>query len=86
MDPNLHVKKGIEHLERVLEYYPFVQDGGEALVGLTREDWQVVADMLFAMETPREWIPDKIQEFSLDQENMNIVLKTADCLITVEMF
>lgn len=84
MDPNLHQKQGINHLNRVLAYAPFVAEGGQATVHLTAEDWHVVADTLFVMNTPRELLPDAIEAFGLANENQTITLKTPDCEIAVE--
>ena len=85
MDPGLHVKQAINHLDKVLAYYPYVQEGETATVALTPEDWQVVADALFRMDTPREVIPDQIEDYTLTGDQRAIRLQTADCLITVEM-
>jgi hypothetical protein len=65
MDPTLHQKMGVNHLNRVLGYAPFVAKEGRAEVHLTSEDWWVVADTLFNMNTPREILPVAIQEFRL---------------------
>lgn len=86
MDPNLHQKQGVNHLNRVLNYYPFVAEDGRATVHLTPEDWHVVADTLFAMDTPREILPEAIKEFRLTGENTVIELETEDCLIAVEAY
>lgn len=85
MDPNLHQKQGINHLTKVLNYAPFVAEDGHATVHLTVEDWHVVADTLFAMETPKELLPDAINAYRLAQENRAIELETDDLLIAVEM-
>lgn len=86
MDPNLHQKQGINHLNRVLDYSQFVADDGKAVVHLTPEDWQVVADTLFAMNTPREMLPATILDYRLANSNATIELETEDCLIAVEPF
>jgi len=85
MDPNLHQKQGINHLNKVLNYAPFVAEDGKATVHLTVEDWHVVADTLFKMETPKEMLPDAIQEYRLTQQNRAIELTTDDYVIDVEM-
>jgi hypothetical protein len=85
MDPNLHQKQGINHLKKVLNYAPFVAEDGKATVHLTVEDWHVVADTLFKMETPKEMLPDAIQEYRLTQQNRAIELTTDDYVIDVEM-
>ena len=85
MDPNLHQKQGINHLNKVLTYAPLVAEDGRATVHLTQEDWHVVADTLFRMETPRELLPDAIQEYRLANENRTIQLQTPDYLIDVDI-
>ena len=85
MDPNLHQKMGINHLNRVLGYAPFVAKEGKAEVHLTTEDWWVVADTLFKMDTPKEMLPETIEAYQMTNENKAIELKTKDCLILVEM-
>ncbi|QXD15079.1 hypothetical protein GQ464_016985 [Rhodocaloribacter litoris] len=85
MDPNLHQKMGINHLNRVLNYAPFVAEQGRATVHLTVEDWHVVADTLFRMHTPRELLPEAIESYRLKNENRTIELKTPDYVIDVEM-
>ena len=85
MDPNLHQKQGINHLTKVLDYAPFVAEGGKATVHLTVEDWHVVADTLFAMNTPREFLPEAIRDYRLVKQNRAIELTTDDYVIEVEM-
>ncbi len=83
MDPGLHVTQAINHLNRVLSYASMVAEGRAATVHLTLEDWDVVADMLFHMDTPREMLPDAISEFKLMEEEQAIELKTEDYDITL---
>ena len=78
MDPGLHVKQAINHLNKVLAYYPYVAEGGEATVALTPEDWGVVADALFHMGTPPEVFPDAIKEYGLSDDGHEIVLTAQD--------
>ncbi len=85
MDPTLHQKQGINHLNRVLQYAPMVAEGGEAVVHLTTEDWYVVADTLFQMNTPKEMLPDAIREYRLADDKRTIELVTSDYLIKVDM-
>ena len=85
MDPNLHQKQGINHLNRVLGYAPMVEEDGEATVHLTPEDWHVVADTLFHMETPMAMLPESIEGYDLTNENRTISLKTGDLTIHIEM-
>ncbi len=84
MDPNLHQKQGINHLNKVLSYAPFVAEAGKATVHLTAEDWHVVADTLFAMDTPREMLPAAIMDYGLANENQTITLKTVEYEIAVD--
>ena len=85
MDPTLHQKQAINHLNKVLNYAPMVAEDGQATVHLTPEDWHVVADALFRMDTPREMLPDAIENFRLTRENTTIELKTDEYVIEVEM-
>lgn len=82
MDPGLHVKQAINHLNKVVQYVPFVvedgADGPEATVALTPEDWGVVADALFYMDTPAEVFPDSIASFRLSDDQRAIELTLAD--------
>jgi len=83
MDPSLHQKQGINHLKKVLNYAPFVTENGQAEVHLTNEDWHVVADTLFQLQTPREMLPAAIEAFRLAENNTVIELKTADAIVSV---
>ena len=86
MDPGLHVKQALNHLGKVLAYYPYVEEDGAATVALTPEDWQVVADALFYMDTPRELVPEAIADYRLADDQHAILLTTTDgTRITVEM-
>ncbi|NNE46860.1 MAG: hypothetical protein HKN37_09400 [Rhodothermales bacterium] len=85
MDPNLHQNMGIHHLNRVLSYSQFVVEDGRATVHLTPEDWHVVADTLFQMATPREMLPAEIVSYRLTDNDRIIELKTADCVIDIDM-
>jgi len=85
MDVNLHQKQGINHLNRVLNYAPFVAQDGRAVVHLTQEDWSVVADTLFKMQTPAEMLPPAIASYRLANHNATIELTTPDCVIDVEI-
>jgi hypothetical protein len=86
MDLNLHQKRGLDHLSRVLQYYPMVQDGDTSVVGLTDEDWHVLSDTLFNMDTPRDMIPAEVLDYRFSKDGTQIELQTANCLVIVEMF
>lgn len=85
MDPNLHQKQGINHMNKVLAYAPMVEQDGKATVHLTPEDWHVVADTLFNMNTPKEMLPDAINSYSLTNENRTIRLETETMEIDLDM-
>ena len=85
MDPTLHQKQAINHLNKVLDYAPYVEEEGRATVHLTAEDWHVVADALFRMDTPRELLPETIQDFRLANNNRTIQLTTEEYEIDVEI-
>jgi|GEM_PF-315406 len=85
MDLNLHQKMGVHHLTRVLNYAPFIAEGDRATVHLTPEDWQVVADTLFQMQTPTDMLPDAIEGYQLAHENTIIELKTSEYTIELTM-
>jgi len=84
MDPNLHQKQGINHLNRVLAYAAMVEEDGAAQVHLTREDWHVVADTLFTMQTPKELLPGAIKGYELANDNRTIRLTTDGLVVDVE--
>ena len=81
---NLHRIQGVNHLNRVLAYAPMIEEDGEATVHLTPEDWQVVYDTLFHMETPKDELPDAIQEFESVNDGRSIRLTTSDLVIDLE--
>ena len=86
MDPNLHIKQAMNHLDRVLSYAPMVaEDDGTAEVHLTPEDWQVVADALFRMDTPPNVIPQPINDYSLTSQNKVIRLDTDEYVIDLKI-
>lgn len=85
MDPTLHQKQAVNHLNKVLNYAPIVAENDRATVHLTPEDWHVVADALFKMDTPDEMLPEGIRGYSLKNQNRTIELETDEYTIDVEM-
>lgn len=85
MDPTLHQEQAVNHLNRVLDYAPVVAEDGQATVHLTHEDWQVVADALFKMDTPDDMLPEAIVDYQLTNQNRTIALKTSDYEIDIEV-
>jgi len=84
IDPNLHQKQGVNHLNKVLGYAPLVEENGVAEVFLTAEDWGVVADTLFHMDTPREMVPASILEYAKREGEYVIDLTTENLKIEVK--
>ena len=82
---NKHIKMAINHLNKVLDYAPFVAEGRDATVHLTQQDWQVVADALFQMNVADDQLPDAIQDYDLVNKNRAISLTTPDYDITIEI-
>jgi hypothetical protein len=85
VDHNLHVSQALNHIDRILAYYPMVQEGNEASVWLTFEDWQVLYDLLFRTENVEGSLPEKITAFGMQEGEAVILLNTEDCRIRVEM-
>lgn len=84
MDPSKHVKQGVNLLNRVLQYASMVRDDGEALVGLTEQDWYVVSDLLFRMDVPEGTLPDEIEDYTLSDDQRIIELSTPEGPVRVE--
>jgi hypothetical protein len=85
MDPGLHVKQAVNHLNKILAYYPYVAEGGAATVALTPEDFGVVADALFHMGSPKEFFPAQITAYRPSDDGRTILLTVEDGTeITVE--
>ena len=62
MDPGLHVKQAINHLNKVMAYYPYVTEAGEATVALT----------------PEEVFPDAIEAYAMSGDGSEIELTVSD--------
>ncbi len=85
MDPGLHIKQAVNHLNKVLAYAPYVREDGVAVVALTPEDWQVVADAMFRMDTPGSVFPEAITDYRLSENSRLIELETIHGRIEIEM-
>lgn len=66
MDVTLHVKQGVSLLERVLSFYPIMQDGNESIVVLSEQDWLVLMDFIENPETT-ELYPTNIKNMVVDR-------------------
>lgn len=84
MEPTLHLKQGLTLLEKVLKFYPMMQEGDKAEVALTQQDWLVLMDFV---ENPasREMLPANVSEMTVDREKRLIYVQTDDCNVEVEM-
>ena len=85
MDVNLHQQQGINILNRMLDYAAFVAEDGHAQVHLTPEDWYVVADTLFQMDTPDEALPESIKSYRLINSDHTIEFTADEYVIKLEM-
>jgi hypothetical protein len=84
MEPTLHMKQGLNLLERVLQFYPMMKEGETSEVILTEQDWLVLMDFTENPET-KEIRPAKVKEMIVDRANRTIDLTTDDCLVHVKM-
>lgn len=84
MDVTLHVKQGISLLERVLGFYPLMQDGDSSEVVLSEQDWLVLMDFIENPETT-ELYPASVKQMSVDREIPVIKIQTTDCNVLVKM-
>jgi hypothetical protein len=84
MDVTLHVKQGVSLLERVLSFYPFMQDGNESIVVLSEQDWLVLMDFIENPETT-ELYPTNIKNMVVDRSIPVIKITTDNCNVQVKM-
>ncbi|MEM1269212.1 MAG: hypothetical protein AAF752_07020 [Bacteroidota bacterium] len=80
IDPGLHVKQGINHLNKALQYAARM---GDDTVWLTQEDWHVLADTLFHMGTPKEVLPEQVVSTELISDRI-IGIKTTTGSLRIE--
>jgi hypothetical protein len=78
------MKQGLNLLERVLQFYPLMQEGASAQVMLTEQDWMVLMDFT---ENPEavEIRPATVQEMTVDRAARTIHVVTGDCDVSVRM-
>lgn len=84
MEPTLHMKQGLNLLERVLQFYPLMQEGSTSVVTLTEQDWMVLMDFT---ENPEavEIRPATVTEMRVDRASRTIHVVTGDCDVSVTM-
>jgi hypothetical protein len=78
------MKQGLNLLERVLNFYPIMQEGDKSEISLTEQDWLVLMDFTENPEA-KELRPEKIREITVDRLNRAINIQTDDCLVAVKM-
>lgn len=78
------MKQGLTLLERVLQFYPMMQEGGKSEVTLTEQDWLVLMDFTENPET-KAIIPPTVKEMVVDRASRTINIHTNDCHVEVKM-
>lgn len=78
------MKQGLNLLERVLQFYPMMQEGGKSEVVLTEQDWLVLMDFVENPEA-KEIIPPKVKDIAVDRGSRIINVGTDDCNVEVKM-
>lgn len=84
MEPTLHMKQGLNLLERVLQFYPLMQEGDTASVTLTEQDWLVLMDFTENPET-KDIRPSTVKDMTVDRASRTINVTTDDCKVEVKM-
>jgi hypothetical protein len=78
------MKQGMNLLERVMQFYPLMQEGDSSEVTLTEQDWLVLMDFTENPEI-KELLPAKVKELAVDRASRTINLVTDDCKVAVKM-
>lgn len=78
------MKQGLNLLERVMQFYPLMQEGETSEVTLTEQDWLVLMDFTENPET-KEILPAKVKEMTVDRSSRTINVVTDDCKVAVKM-
>jgi hypothetical protein len=78
------MKQGLNLLERVMQFYPLMQEGDVSEITLTEQDWLVLMDFTENPET-KELLPAKIKEMVVDRASRTINIATDDCKVEVKM-
>ncbi|MGE3801409.1 MAG: hypothetical protein AB7H80_10340 [Candidatus Kapaibacterium sp.] len=84
MEPTLHLKQGLTLLEKVLKFYPMMQEGDTSEVALTQQDWLVLMDFIENPES-KEFVPENVQSMRVAIDDRLIHITTDDCNVSVEM-
>ncbi len=84
MEPTLHMQQGLNLLNRVLQFYPMMQEGTQSAVVLTEQDWLVLMDFADNPETAGI-LPEKVTSLAVDRQSRTITMVTPDCTVAVTM-
>ncbi|MCC7438396.1 MAG: hypothetical protein IT211_07835 [Armatimonadetes bacterium] len=84
MEPTLHMKQGLNLLNRVLQFYPIMQEGDCSTVQLTEQDWLVLMDFTDNPDA-QEHRPEQVQQMSVDRSRRIITIQVPNCLVEVKM-
>lgn len=84
MEANLHLQQGLVLLNRILSFYPIMQNGSTSTVTLSDQDWIVLMDFIENPESaPLK--PETVREMSVDRNTREISITTVDCAVKVVM-
>ena len=78
------MQQGLNLLDRVLKFYPLMQEGDTSQVTLTEQDWLVLMDFTENPET-KGLLPPKVKERAVDRASRTINIETDDCKVEVKM-
>lgn len=78
------MKQGLNLLNRVLQFYPLMQEGDRSVVQLTEQDWLVLMDFTDNPDA-REHRPETVQEMTVDRSRHTISIQVPNCLVEVKM-
>ena len=78
------MKQGLNLLNRVLQFYPIMQEGDRAVVQLTEQDWLVLMDFSDNPDA-QEHRPEQVEQMSVDRGRRTIAIQVPNCLVEVQM-
>jgi hypothetical protein len=78
------MKQGLNLLDRVMQFYPLMQEGDASQVTLTEQDWLVLMDFTENPES-KELLPPKVKDIVVDRASRTINITTDDCKVEVKM-
>lgn len=78
------MKQGLNLLNRVLQFYPIMQQGDRSVVQLTEQDWLVLMDFTDNPDA-QEHRPEQVQEMNVDRGRRTITIQVPNCLVEVKM-